>query len=86
MKKILYILILLIIIGAVITSLDYSQPSEETNKVLKVGVIAPFTGKGATRGEDTLLGLRMAEKKQQNFCLDMKFNLLLKMFHWIRQS
>lgn len=63
MKKLLYILMVLVAIGVVFILLNDTRQSKETKKVLRVGVIAPFTGKGAVRGEDTLLGLRMAESK-----------------------
>jgi len=56
------LVILAIILG--IWGYQASQDSAaQSDEPIKIGVIAPLSGKGATRGESTIMGLKLAQKK-----------------------
>ena len=59
-------IIWLIIIIVIIAGIWYSVSKKPTEKVIKIGVIASLTGKGAARGESAQQGLDLALQKVHN--------------------
>jgi len=60
MKKILWVLILIVILLGVLIIVDRSKPKSVNEGPIKIGVIAPMTGKGAIWGETVSNGIQLA--------------------------